>query len=122
MRLAASDVPAHVDALRRSGKALKKQCQLVAKDDFAIRRLATEKAASSSLHRASEALRRASHALARTREVLAETQNAADVREVDLKRRMALSADVASRTAARMKTKRGALSLLAERRAKVATR
>ena len=120
LRLAASDVPAHVDALRRSGKALKKQCQLVAKDDFAIRRLATEKAASSSLHRASEALRRASDALARTREVLAETQNAADVREVDLKRRMALSADVASRTAARMKTKRGALSLLAERRAKVA--
>ena len=49
LRLAASEHPAHQEALRRSGKALKKQCQLAAKDAFTKHRLAAEASVARSL-------------------------------------------------------------------------
>ena len=120
LRLAASEDPAHQEALRRSGKALKKQCQLAAKDDFTKQRLAAERSVERSLAAARAALDRTARALAQSREIAAETSQAADTHEVDLRRRLAASADVAGRQAARMRTRVGKLSALAERRARLA--
>ena len=120
LRLAASENPAHQEALRRSGKALKKQCQLAAKDAFTKHRLAAEESVARSLAAARAALDRTTRALAQSREIAAETSQAADTHEVDLRRRLAASADVAGRQAARMRTRVGKLSALAERRARLA--
>ena len=120
LRLAASENPAHQEALRKSGKALKKQCQLAAKDAFTKHRLAAEESVARSLAAARAALDRTTRALAQSREIAAETSQAADTHEVDLRRRLAASADVAGRQAARMRTRVGKLSALAERRARLA--
>ena len=120
LRLAASENPAHQEALRRSGKALKKQCQLAAKDAFTKHRLAAEESVARSLAAARAALDRTTRAAAQSREIAAETSQAADTHEVDLRRRLAASADVAGRQAARMRTRVGKLSALAERRARLA--
>ena len=58
LRLASSDDPAHVAALQRAGKMLKKECQLAAKDDFTSHRLLTERAVAESLVVAAAALQR----------------------------------------------------------------
>ena len=120
LRLAASEHPAHQEALRRSGKALKKQCQLAAKDAFTKHRLAAEASVARSPPPARRRLDRTTRSLAHSREIAAETSQAADTHEVDLRRRLAASADVAGRQAARMRTRVGKLSALAERRARLA--
>ena len=109
LRLAASEHPAHQEALRRSGKALKKQCQLAAKDAFTKHRLAAEESVARGRGRRAAALDRTTR-LAQSREIAAETSQAADTHEVDLRRRLAASADVAGRQAARMRTRVGKLS------------
>ena len=119
LRLAASRHPAHAAALRDAGKMLKKQCQLAAKEEHAHRRLATERLVASSLHSAKVALEKVRGSLRDSREVAAECAHAADTREVDLKRRIALTGDAATRDAGRMRTREGALLALAERRARV---
>jgi hypothetical protein len=119
LRLAASRHPAHAAALRDAGKMLKKQCQLAAKEEHAHRRLATERLVASSLHSAKVALEKVLGSLRDSREVAAECAHAADTREVDLKRRIALTGDAATRDAGRMRTREGALLALAERRARV---
>ena len=119
LRLAASRHPAHAAALRDAGKMLKKQCQLAAKEEHAHRRLATERLVASSLHSAKAALEKVRGSLRDSREVAAECAHAADTREVDLKRRIALTGDAATRDAGRMRTREGALLALAERRARV---
>jgi len=73
----------------------------------------------SSLHSAKAALEKVRGSLRDSREVAAECAHAADTREVDLKRRIALTGDAATRDAGRMRTREGALLALAERRARV---
>ena len=119
LRLAASRDPAHQLALRDAGKMLKKQCQLVTKEDHARRRLETERSVAASLRASKRALRRVGDALAKSREMASEAAQCADVCEVDLKRRVALTGDAASRDAQRLCTRDGALLALAERRASV---
>ena len=120
LRLAASRDPAHAAALRDAGKMLKKQCQLAAKEEHAARRLAAERAVAASLRVAKASLEKMQRSLRDSREVAAECAQSADTREVDLKRRIALTGDAASRDARRMRTREGALLALAERRARVA--
>ena len=119
LRLAASRDPAHGAALRDAGKMLKKQCQLAAKEDHATRRLATERAVAASLSSAKAALEKVRKSLRDSREVCVEAAQCADTREVDLKRRIALTGDAQTRDAQRMRTREGALLALAERRARV---
>ena len=120
LRLAASDDPAHVAALQRAGKMLKKECQLAAKDEFTQQRLETERRVRESLTFAKSALERTASSVAQSRDIAAEAAAAATRHEADLRRRVALSADAAARTTAALSTRRGVLTALAERRAHVA--
>ena len=88
---------------------LKKQCQLAAKEEHAHRRLATERLVASSLHSAKAALEKVRGSRA-TRAKSRRRRARADTREADLKRRIALTGDAATRDAGRMRTREGAPS------------
>jgi hypothetical protein len=120
LRLAASDDPAHVAALQRAGKMLKKECQLAAKDQFTQQRLETERRVSESLTFARAALERTKASVEQSRDIAAEATAAAARHEADLRRRVALGADAAARSTAALSTRRGVLAALAERRAHLA--
>lgn len=119
LRLAASSDSAHIVALKEAGKMLKKQCQLLTKEDHAARRLQTERNVAHSLSAAKMALQRVQRSLVQSKEIAKEVSHCADVREVDLKRRLVLTGDQESRDLQRLKTREGALIALAERRSRV---
>ena len=119
VRLAASEDPGHVDALQRAGKALKKECQLDAKDEHTGHRLLTERAVADSLAHARAALERTASSVEHSREVANEALLAADARELSLRERIAKLKDVDAQRSARLSTRRGVLTALAERRAHI---
>ena len=119
VRLAASDDPGHVDALQRAGKALKKECQLAAKDEHTGHRLITERAVADSLAHARAALERTASSVEHSREVAREALIAADAREEFLRKKIATLRDVDARRVAGLSTRRGVLLALAERRAHI---
>ena len=119
VRLAASDDPSHVDALQRAGKAMKKECQLAAKDEHTGHRLITERAVADSLAHARAALERTASSVEHSREVAREALIAADAREESLRKKIAALRDVDARRAAGLSTRRGVLLALAERRAHI---
>ena len=119
VRLAASDDPGHVDALQRAGKALKKECQLAAKDDHTGHRLITERAVADALAHSRAALERTASSVEHSREVAREALIAADAREEFLRKKIATLRDVDARRVAGLSTRRGVLLALAERRAHI---
>lgn len=119
LRYAASDDPAHANELRRAGKALKKECQLAAKERFAQQRMETEELVRESLNFHSEILLKSSQSIANSRAIASEAISSANGHIIKLRAQRAASSkrfDAAKSTSA---TKEQVLEALANKRAAI---
>ena len=120
LRYAASDDPAHVNELRRAGKALKKECQLAAKERFAQHRLETEELVRHSLNGHSEILAKSAQSIANSRAIAAEAISSANGHIIKLRAQRAASSKRADAAKSASATKEQVLEALAIKRAAIA--
>ena len=113
LRYAASDDPAHVNELRRAGKALKKECQLAAKERFAQQRLETEELVRESLNFHSDILAKRAQSIANSRVIAAEAISSANGHIIKLRAQRAASSKRADAAKSASATKEQVLEALA---------
>jgi hypothetical protein len=119
LRYAASDDPAHVNELRRAGKALKKECQLAAKERFAQQRLETEELVRDSLVFHGEILTKSAQSIANSRAIAAEAISSANGHIIKLRAQRAASSKKADAAKSASATKEQVLEALACKRAAI---
>ena len=120
LRYAASDDPAHLNELRRAGKALKKECQLAAKERFAQQKMETEELVRDSLNFHSEILVKSAQSIANSRAIAAEAISSANGHIIKLRAQRAASSRRADAAKSASATKEQVLEALAIKRAALA--
>lgn len=120
LRYASSDDPAHLNELRRAGKALKKECQLASKERFAQQKMETEQLVSESLNFHSEILVKSSQSIANSRAIAAEAISSANGHIIKLRAQRAASSRRADAAKSASATKEQVLEALAIKRAALA--
>ena len=120
LRYAASDDPAHANELRRAGKALKKECQLAAKERFAQQRLETEQLVAEGLSFHGEILEKSVASIANSRAIAAEAISTANGHIIKLRAQRAASSKRADAAKSASATKEQVLEALANKRAAIA--
>jgi len=119
LRYAASDDPAHVNELRRAGKALKKECQLAAKERFAQQRLETEQLVAEGLRFHGEVLAKSVSSIANSRAIAAEAISSANGHIIKLRAQRAASSRRADAAKSASASKEQVMEALANKRAAI---